>query len=181
MPKLLHCGTPASDSLHVPHPLVIAKQNRSGVAKEWVYYRNPIHLLVGLQVFCEQVTAGNGFRCSYDQCIPERELIAILDFPSPFKNRPVNCDRAPGQEISDLRARLFAGTGPSLCDVHIKFLQDLETDSTAVALPQFSPPRPGRLLFLQIASVYRVDENICINEDGRGHELPRARGSGHWS
>ena len=26
-----------------------------------------------------------------------------------------------------------------------------------MALPQFSPPRPGRLLFLQIASVYRVD------------------------
>src|SRR5215831_2666404 len=51
----------AIPSLHAPLRLVIAKQNRSGVAKEWVYYRNPMHLLVGLQVFCEQVAAARDF------------------------------------------------------------------------------------------------------------------------
>jgi hypothetical protein len=51
----------AIPSLHALLRLLIAKQNRSGVAKEWVYYRNPIHLLVGLQVFCEQVAAARDF------------------------------------------------------------------------------------------------------------------------
>jgi hypothetical protein len=65
---------------------------------------------------------GANLPCARDQCVPVRELIAVLNLPAPLKNSNVNRDRPPGQQISNLGASLVAGPRPFLCDLHIKFL-----------------------------------------------------------
>jgi hypothetical protein len=80
-----------------------------------------------------------------------------------------------------LGASLLARSRRLLRDLGIKLLQHLEADATAAALPQLFSPSPRRPLFFRIRLVKGVDENVCINEDGRGHGPPRATSIGRSS
>ena len=127
-----------------------------------------------MQVLGQEVPATDGFRSGHNECIPKRELITVLKFPTPLQNRGVHRHGVPSQQIFHFGARLVAALWPFPFGLVIKLLQHLKTDSPEAARPQFFPPRAGRLLLLQVRPVERVKEDIRINEDRRGHESPHA-------
>src|SRR5579864_9496038 len=65
--------------------------------------------------------------------------------------------------------------------IDIKLVQLLKADPSQPALPQFGAPLPRNPLLARVGVVRRVKEYVGINEDGSGHALPHASGTGQCS
>jgi hypothetical protein len=148
----------------------------SRTAQERVNDHYTIKLLVRLEIFCQQVTRRSRLRSGDNQRVPEREQVAILDFPASFENSVIHANWPPRQQVSDLGAGLLPRLRPFPGDLDVKFLQDLKADSPPTALPERCPPGARRLLLLRVSFIKRVNQDIRINEDWGGRGLPRATG-----
>jgi hypothetical protein len=58
--------------------------------EEWIDHDDAIKVLSSLKVFGEEPAAGGGFGGCHDQSIPEREVIAVLNFPGMIEQQRID-------------------------------------------------------------------------------------------
>src|SRR5271156_1739316 len=97
-------------------------------------------------------------------------MIPVLDFPCLFHDSSIDRDGPPCKKIPHLCPCLISCTRPLLRNIDVKLLQDLIADSAPAAPPQLCTPVLSCVLLLHVGLIHRINKDIRVNEDGRGHE-----------
>lgn len=132
-----------------------------------------------LQALCQQARAVRILGCRKNQCIPPRIAVTILNAPSALQHRSAGLNRAPSEEIANVRLRGFPveARTKTLRDCSVVFVEDLEAETTASLLSEYREPSGRFFLFLSVRSVAKINQNVRVNEAVAGHEVRRERGN----
>src|SRR5580704_13532889 len=120
---------------HSVSSLPITRQ-KAGITYEWVDHHNAVQILLRLQIFCQQVTAGRSLCCRYDGSVPEREFIAVLYLPASLEKSVIHSHWKPCQQVPHLCPSIVTGCWPFAGDVYVELLQNLKADPAPAAPPE---------------------------------------------